>query len=94
MVVLWQVAQLYFARVHTSDALERALDDQGEADVVAVLPFTPEPFHSEFFTDCCSVARVEGSSFYLTGLSKADVRHIAEQYWVEKVDLWNGASSG
>jgi len=88
-LLMWQVAQIYFANVHVSEKVERTLEDREEANVVVVLPFTPERFHSSFFTDCCSIARVEGSRFYLQGVSESDVRHIGEQFWVEKVALWD-----
>ena len=88
-LLMWQVAQFYFAKVHVSEKVERALEERESADVVVFLPFTPERFHSSFFTDCCSIARVEGSRFYLQGVSASDVRHIGEQFWVEKVALWD-----
>lgn len=88
-LLMWQVAQFYFADVHVSEKVERVLEERDEANVVVVLPFTPEQFHSVFFTDCCAIARVEGSRFYLQGVSDSDVRHIGEQYWVEKVALWD-----
>lgn len=93
-LLIWQIVQIYLADVHVSERVERALKARGEADVVVVLPFTPEQFHSDFFTQCCSIARVQGRSFYLVGASESDVRHIGEQYWVAKVDLWHGASHG
>lgn len=90
-LLVWQVAQFYFAKVHVSEKVERALEERERANVVVVLPFTPERFHSSFFTDCCSIARVEGSRFYLQDVSASDVRHIGEQFWVEKVALWSEA---
>jgi hypothetical protein len=93
-LIVWQLAQLYFANVHVSEDVERALETRETANVVVVLPFTPERFHTDFFTDCCAIARVEGSRYYLQGVSESDVRHIGEQYWVEKVELWGEAGDG
>lgn len=93
-VLVWQLAQIYFADTHVSERVERALDQQEQVDVVVTLPFSPEPFHSKFFTDCCSIGQADERHFYLVGVSNSDVRHIGEQYWVEEVDLWNrGATS-
>ena len=89
VLLMWQLAQLYFANVHVSENVERTLEVRGEANVVVVLPFTPERFHSDFFTDCCSIARVEERRYYLQGVSESDIRHIAEQFWVERVALWD-----
>ncbi len=88
-LLLWQVSQIGLAESHVSDSVERVLQERPTVDVVVTLPFTPEQFHSDFFTDCCSIARVEGRSFYLVGVAKSDVRHIGEQYWVSRVDVWD-----
>lgn len=88
-LLLWQVAQFFFASVHVSEKVEHTLEERGQANVVVVLPFTPERFHSDFFTECCSIARVEGTRFYLQGVSQSDVRHIGEQFWVKRVALWD-----
>jgi hypothetical protein len=88
----WQIAQVRLAQIHVDPAVTRVLDERGEADIAVALPFSPEQFHSEFFNSCCSIARVEERSFYLVHATKDDVRHIAEQYWVSRVELWNGAT--
>jgi hypothetical protein len=90
----WQLYRMHLADVHVSQNVKQALKARGKADIVVVLPFTPEQFHAKFFTDCCSIGRVQGRRFYLVDVSKSEVDHIGEQYWVKRVELWKRTNSG
>lgn len=88
LALAWQALAIHSATVNESAGVKRVLATSGHANVVVTLPFDPEQFHSEFFQHCCTVARVEGRRFYISDASRSQVHHIAAQYWIEDVQLW------
>lgn len=78
-----------YGELRTPPEVRAQLAQQGSADIVVHLNFTPEDFNLNYLQDHGVIVRSSGRTIYMRFVGPDDVRSIAGQYWVAGIDAWN-----
>lgn len=67
--------------------VKAALGTERYLSVAVVLDFAPEDFHMKYFQALGTMAGVTGNTVLLRRIAAADVRSLAGNYWVRRIEL-------
>jgi hypothetical protein len=64
-----------------------ALAGERYVNIAVVLDFAPEDFHMKYFQALGTLAGVKGTTVLIRRVSAAEVRELAGNYWVRRIEL-------
>jgi hypothetical protein len=67
--------------------VKAALNIQRYLAVAVVLDFSPEDFHMKYFQALGTMAGVNGTTVLIRRIRADDVREIAGNYWIRRIEL-------
>ena len=77
---LWLIAS-------AAGKIDEGIPEEGRrVDVLVTLPFPPERFHIQKFQKLGRVSGTKGNSVQIRGVNRADLKTLAQPFWVERVD--------
>lgn len=89
--VIWIASQAYglvTGPTRITAALSAALEQNPrKVDLLVTANFPPERFHSNLYNTIGVQRGTKGSTTLLVRVKPKNVRWIAQQYWIERVDL-------
>jgi len=65
-------------------------DDTDRVHIAVHMPFEPEHFHMTRLQERGRLIRVEEGVAYLMDVAVADVRDLAQRYWISDIESWKG----
>ena len=89
----WNVYSSVSAPMRITDRLEAAFDGSDRLDVRVDLSFEPEPYHFKLFQSHGLVGKIEGTTVAMRRMREADVRSLAQNYWIDRIDLAEPAAA-
>jgi hypothetical protein len=67
--------------------LKTALASERYVNIAVVLDFAPEDFHMKYFQALGTLAGVKATTVLIRRVSAAEVRELAGNYWIRRIDL-------
>jgi hypothetical protein len=67
--------------------LMTALASERYVNIAVVLDFAPEDFHMKYFQALGTLAGVKATTVLIRRVSAAEVRELAGNYWVRRIEL-------
>jgi hypothetical protein len=84
----WQSYGRITAPGRMSDAVVAALAQNTlTLDILVIAKFPPERFHSNIYNEIGAQRGTAGATTILASVRRADVKWLARQYWIERLDL-------
>ena len=73
-----------------ASAVKAALSTQRYTSVAVVLDFPPEDFHMKYFQTLGTMGGVEGTTVLMRRIAADQVRELAGEYWIRRIELFPG----
>ena len=92
--LLFQAWTMVTGPAKVEQAVFRALEARGEADVVVELRFRPERFHVLVMQDFGRVTGTRDRTLVVRSVSPEDLEELSRKFWVRQVTLLEDSAGG